>query len=234
MNAYLVEAVDQRVWWPYRAGLVSVGMLDSMWFIADADEDAQLLKRMSMAWENFTCLAMSTWYQTKNSTKNGFARRYGTTLESVISVAEVAMIRSGALFSEWAVLRPTSIDVHKVLSDIRRARGKGGCVALANSIGDAATWHALSIGSLWRAVISQQGTNLPDVNETVLTTYLSEAVANGLFPVVPLDYHPSAGYVVFGRADELLSMANLVPDIEISTEDRAVASIHHAGGGLAL
>ena len=234
-EVYLVEDVTRRDWWPYGTSDDVDVRVDSLWMLADPDDEDSLLRLMGGMWSSLEWLITATWWEAIGGERAGaLTERYPSLVMERIAQASVEPSRGRVARTEWCVANPTSAALHSFLSVIRRGRGKNGCLTLAGPDGDRVTWRGLSISVLWRALLAVKPVDFQDLQRKLSIEYLTLAVKGNLFPVVPLDYHPAGGYAVFGRADRLMSLVQAIPGVRVDREEKTIVSIFSAGGGLAL
>lgn len=234
-EVHLVEDVTRRVWWPYGTSDEGALRIDSLWMPADPDDEGSLLSLVGGAWSSLEWLITATWWEAVGRAgAGGLAERYPSLVVERIAQATVEPSRGRVSRTEWCVANPASTALHDFLSVIRRGRGKNGCLTLAGPDGDRATWRALSVSVLWRALLAVEPADFQDLQRKLSIEYLTLAVKSNLLPVVPLDYHPAGGYAIFGCADRLVSLSQAIPGVRLDQEEKTIVSTFSSGGGLAL
>jgi hypothetical protein len=93
------------------------------------------------------------------------------------------------------------------------------------------------MGLAWRASLALEFEGphgVESIHGAIIVQYLRSVVAGGLVAMVPLDYHPLGGYVMFGDVGQLSTMADMLPAGLSSFTISSVAKLFSDGGGPAL
>lgn len=235
-TAYLLKNNTQYDWWPYRNLANSMPDVDSLWLPVEAQSEPDLLNYIADACAQLTWFGMGTWFTNKDSPQDISERFPGLTRER-ISIIRHETPKGMSSTTEWCTLNPASKNLHGFMTRIRKSRSKGWAIGLATSEQLYSAWSSLSAGLWWRSILALDASYSADVghiNDTISSLYISQSINSGIMPVIPLDYHPSGGYVIFGNSEQLYTITRNIPRDSISQSTLVVDSIWDAGGGLSI
>ena len=236
MIAYLLGDVPQHHWWPF-PGWPEPGP-DSLWLPCPPADEPTLVEALATASKQFTWVAMATRHHRPGAGGADLSARFPGLVRSTFDTSELKSPNGLIASTVWCEIDPASEHFGRVISMSRRSRGRGVCVALTHNSLSTSAWRTSSIGMMWRAPLAvspDKPSNYSTLDGLIVSISLMAMIETGFVPVVPLDLHPSAGFVLLGRWDSLDEIAaRLVPTRPISNSQDVVEELFAAGGGVAL
>ncbi|MEX3103604.1 MULTISPECIES: hypothetical protein [unclassified Streptomyces] len=132
---------------------------------------------------------------------------------------------------------PSSEHLFDFLDSVRKSRGKGGCVAVAEAGCSLRSWFALSAGSLWRASLAtelEDSDGYDGIHDSISGLQIAEMSERGYVPLVPLDLHPEGGFAFLGSNQQLADISQLIGERLQEFPLKSSRKVLERGGGLAL
>jgi hypothetical protein len=240
MIAYLIKDLPQYEWWPFAVSpVLSEACFDSLWLPCPPADESAAMDVVVRACSPLRWFAMASAHRRADGDGvPDLSSRFPGLVRSVFASSQSEAPNGLVSSTVWSEIDPTSEYIREVVSMSRRGKGKGVCLALATNPASTSEWHAASIGMLWRsplALSQNKPRHYGIIDETIVSASLIAMIECGFLPLVPLDLHPSAGFVLLGRTTDLDKIAErLVPGVSVSGSVDALEALFSGGGGVAL
>src|SRR6476660_1214104 len=236
MIAYLLENLSKSQWWPLPAWPNSGP--DSLWLPCHSEDESTTLAAIREASKQLKWVAMATLHRRRGASWTDFSARFPGLAQGMLDTVEVESPNGLVAVTVWCEIDPTSEHLGELISMSRRARGKGVCIALKHDSVPVSNWLSSSIGMMWRAPLAvspHKSRNYALLDGLIVSASLMAMIETGFVQVVPLDLHPSAGFVLLGRSGGLNLIAEaLMPNGVISSTSDVIEGLFAGGGGVAL